>query len=121
MQFCDVLKMLRVEHSMTQEQLAAHLNITRSTIAGYETKRKEPDFDRLTQIAHIFGVSTDFLLGIDENLKDSNHKTFICFRNRGQKETITPVPDEYVDRLHNLLRAGLPELFATQMKNRPSR
>ncbi len=61
------LKELRKEHNMTQEQLAKKINKTRSTIAGYETERKEPDFDTLVTLASIFNISTDYLLGLTDS------------------------------------------------------
>lgn len=62
MSFSKNLKALRKKYNVTQETLAKFLNVTRPTIAGYETKNKEPDFDRLILIADFFGVSTDYLL-----------------------------------------------------------
>lgn len=40
MKFSSTLKELREQNHVTQNQLASHLKLTRSTIAGYETKRK---------------------------------------------------------------------------------
>ena len=43
--------------------LASHLKrICHNTIAGYETKGKQPDYERLLQIADYFHVSVDYLL-----------------------------------------------------------
>lgn len=39
------------------------MEISRSTIAGYETERKEPDYETLKKIADFFNVSIDYLLG----------------------------------------------------------
>lgn len=62
MNFANNLKQLRQGHHMTQEALARYLNVTRPTIAGYETKNKQPDYDKLQKIAEIFEVSIDYLL-----------------------------------------------------------
>jgi transcriptional regulator with XRE-family HTH domain len=62
MTFAQTLKYLREIHHVTQEDLAACLKVTRSTIAGYETKGKQPDFDKLLKIASFFEVSLDYLL-----------------------------------------------------------
>lgn len=62
MKFASTLKSLREEKDITQEKLAAHLGITRSAVAGYETKGKQPDYDRLLQIAEYFQVPVDYLL-----------------------------------------------------------
>jgi len=66
MSFAQNLKYLRDINGITQDQLAAHLKVTRSTIAGYETKGKQPDYDKLCKIAAFFKVSVDFLIkGVD--------------------------------------------------------
>lgn len=62
MRFAVMLKKLREEKPITQEALAYELGVTRSTIAGYETKGKQPDYERLLQIAGYFHVSVDYLL-----------------------------------------------------------
>lgn len=74
MNFANNLKQLRQGHHMTQEALAQYLNVTRPTIAGYETKNKQPDYDKLQKIAEIFEVSIDYLLTGNETsiLLESN-------------------------------------------------
>ena len=62
MRFAAMLKKLREEKAITQEALAKELGVTPSTIAGYETKGKQPDYERLLQIAGFFHVSVDYLL-----------------------------------------------------------
>jgi transcriptional regulator with XRE-family HTH domain len=61
--FADRLKQLRREFNMTQDELAKKINKNRSTVAGYETEGKEPDYDTLLKLSQIFNVSTDYLLG----------------------------------------------------------
>jgi transcriptional regulator with XRE-family HTH domain len=63
MSFAKKLKALRSENKVTQRQLAELLGIGRPTIAGYETKGKQPDFDKVIEIADYFNVSIDYLLG----------------------------------------------------------
>lgn len=71
MRFAAMLKKLREEKPITQEALAQELGVTRSTIAGYETKGKQPDYERLLQIAGYFHVSVDYLLTGSEFNTDS--------------------------------------------------
>lgn len=61
--FGERVKLLRRELNLTQEGLAKKLNSSRSTIAGYETEGKQPDYDTLKFIANFFNVSIDYLLG----------------------------------------------------------
>ena len=65
--FCNRLRALRGYHNLTQRHIAQSLIIDRSTYAYYETGKTHPDFETLTRIARMFGVSTDYLLGLDES------------------------------------------------------
>lgn len=62
MSFDQKLKELRLENEMTQKYVAARLNVARSTIAGYETKNRQPSHEKLTALANLFHVSVDYLL-----------------------------------------------------------
>ena len=62
MNFANTLKNLREANNVTQEQLAEYLKVTRPTIAGYETKSRQPDYERLQKIADYFQVSIDYLI-----------------------------------------------------------
>ena len=65
MRFCDRLREQRKRMDMTQEQVAKSLNIVRSTYAYYETGKTCPDFATVVRIAHLFNVTTDYLLDAD--------------------------------------------------------
>lgn len=62
MNFANNLKNLREAKNITQEQLADYLQVSRPTIAGYETKSRQPDFEKLEKISDFFQVSIDYLL-----------------------------------------------------------
>ena len=62
MDFASRLKELRESRNITQEQLAGLLKVSRPTVAGYETKQRQPDYDKLIMLSEIFHVSIDYLL-----------------------------------------------------------
>jgi len=62
MNFGNNLKNLRKRKNVTQKQLATYLCLSRSTIAGYETKSHQPDFLTLEKLAIYFEVSIDYLI-----------------------------------------------------------
>ena len=66
----------RNKKGLSQAQLAEMLNKKRSTISGYETGGKEPDFDTLCEFAEFFGVSTDYLLGLSNNIGNRDDALF---------------------------------------------
>ena len=56
------IKQLRIEHNMTQEQLAKALNTTKSTISKYELDKRQPRYETVEQMAAIFRTSTGRIL-----------------------------------------------------------
>ena len=59
------LKMLRNTKKITQVELANSLGLTKSIISAYENGSRYPSFSILIKIAVYFGVTTDFMLGVD--------------------------------------------------------
>ena len=66
MNFSNNLRILRKEKNVTQRQLATYLCLSRSTIAGYETKAHQPDFVTLEKLATYFEVTIDYLITGEE-------------------------------------------------------
>lgn len=66
--FGERIAELRKNSGMTQEELAEALNISRSTLAGYEAENKHPPYRTLVKIAKYFGVSIYYLMGITDRL-----------------------------------------------------
>jgi len=64
-QFGSTLRHLRKEKGLTQEQLAAQLNVTFQTISNWERDESWPDLSMLPVLAGFFGVTTDALLAVD--------------------------------------------------------
>jgi transcriptional regulator with XRE-family HTH domain len=61
--FCKRIKELRIESGLTQKELAKKLNTTNSAVCDWEKGRTQPDLQMLKNIATLFDVSTDYLLG----------------------------------------------------------
>ena len=63
------LRDLRAARGMTQDQVAAQLNVTRQAVSSYESGRTRPDIDTLLRLAEIYQVSLDQILyGQDQAL-----------------------------------------------------
>ena len=58
---------LRRLKSMSQQDLAARLSVGQTTISAWERGTREPDYQSLSALADIFGVSTDYILGREES------------------------------------------------------
>ena len=61
--FGQRLRALRQSHGYGQRQLAEKLNVAQTTIANYEANSRFPGPDTLRQLADVFLVSIDFLMG----------------------------------------------------------
>ena len=59
------LKNLRQQHHLTQTQVANRLNLSKTSISGYENNVKTPSQDVLIKLAGLYRGSTDYLLGLD--------------------------------------------------------
>ena len=58
------LYQLRKDYEMTQQELADQLGLTKYTISSYETDKSDPSDEIKIQLAQIFNVSVDYLLGL---------------------------------------------------------
>ena len=61
--FQENLRTLRRNKGITQEELAARLNVVRQTISKWEKGQSVPDAEMLTRLAEIFEVPVSQLLG----------------------------------------------------------
>lgn len=65
--FCERVKELRIENNLTQKQLAEKLQTTNSSVCDWEKGRNQPDLKTLANMAQLFQVSVDYLLGLKED------------------------------------------------------
>ncbi len=64
--FCDKLKELRKEKHLTTKELAQILQVRDSTISRWENGKMSPSIDMLYKIAVFFGVTSDYLIGLED-------------------------------------------------------
>ena len=59
------LKELRKQQGLTQVQVAERLGLSKAVISSYEVASRHPSYDILIKMAALYGVTTDYLLGLD--------------------------------------------------------
>lgn len=57
------IKELRTSHGLSQVELGNELSVTKQTVSNWENNNIQPSVEMLVKIADYFSVSTDFLLG----------------------------------------------------------
>lgn len=64
--FGEKIRNLREDKDLNQTQLGHALNMTQRKISHIECNQCEPSIDDIVAFCKFFGVSADYLLGIDE-------------------------------------------------------
>lgn len=75
MEIYEMLRGLREDHDLTQQQLADHLQIGRTMYRRYETGETEIPVRHLKKLCIFYGISSDFLLGLPKGLPYGLSKT----------------------------------------------
>ncbi len=65
---------LRKQHGLSQEELADQLGVSRQAISKWERGEASPDTDNLIELARIYGISLDELLGLKKDDEDNEEK-----------------------------------------------
>ena len=64
--FAERLKELRTEKKLSQRALAAQTKISASAIKQRENESRVPNAEAIVTLAKYFGVSSDYLLGLED-------------------------------------------------------
>ena len=64
--FAERLRELRIEHNLSMKQLAKKIDTTDAAISNWENEINEPKITYLKAIAEYFGVTADYLLGLED-------------------------------------------------------
>ncbi len=86
----DRIKELREKSGMTQSQLAKRLCVSRNTVNSWEMSISAPSCIYLVELSRIFGVSTDYLLSLDDNIKVD-----ITSLNKQEQEMVVRLVDYF--------------------------
>ena len=91
------LKQLRIGAQMSQQELAKRMGVAQNTVSNWENGKRRIDQQALLDLAQMFGVSVEYLLGAtDQQQKEA--QLLAVFR------TLTP---EQQDRLLNFFNDAL--------------
>ncbi len=59
------IRALRTTRGWTQAELARRMNVTRNGVNSWEQGLSTPSLATLVELARVFSVSTDYLLGLE--------------------------------------------------------
>jgi transposase-like protein len=72
--YMRIIRELREMHNMTQNQVAVYLGTSQTMYARYENGLSKMPIRHLLMLAKLYGVSTDYILGIEEYELDNGNE-----------------------------------------------
>lgn len=95
MTFAEKLKNIRKQASMSQEQLAEKLGVSRQAVTKWETDAGIPDIENIMAISALFDISVDEPKRYD--MKFGGAKQFVLSGYEGEKIRVR-LPRQYLEK-----------------------
>lgn len=92
------IKQLREENSITQEELAKKLDLSKGIISLYENETRKPSLEVLIKLSEIFNCSIDYLLGKSDirNINKDVLDTALIGMSRSEYEKLSEEQKEKI-------------------------
>ena len=106
------IKDIRTRKGLTQAEVASALGVSSVVYSRYETGSRQPSIDILIQLADIFGVTVDYLLGrqdIEDSIKDLLQGT--------EAQIAKVISDDPIIFFEPLCRAGVDVYFVIHVNH----
>lgn len=128
--FSKRVKKLRKKHNITQRELAKKLDITSSAVGTYEQEKQLPRVSKVSELATLFNVSVDYLLGhtdIPESVNSiikaisKNNKLYMLWQRIITKDkykelllTLAEIDEKHIPQITEIIKT-----FRTNDKHQP--
>lgn len=111
--FSTRIKELREKKELSMDQLAKQLNVTKSRVNMWENNGTVPRMDVLINLAKYFKVTTDYLLGKDDesNVSVENSRLSSLQRNLGKLNAAD------LEKAEGMLKAVFFDIFNNEEDN----
>lgn len=77
------MKELRKERNLTQEDISKVSGVAKQTISNWENNITQPPIETITKLAKYFSVTTDYLLGLNQDDLDKIERLKIACQEAG--------------------------------------
>lgn len=100
---------LRTSKGVTQEDVAQSLSVSNKTISKWENGASTPDLPMVVELAKYYGVTTDTLLGLSDNKKQSTTEEIrSLFEGLDRRESVL--------KAFETVKAFIPAMYGTVSK-----
>ncbi|SKA89515.1 Helix-turn-helix [Clostridium sp. USBA 49] len=79
---------LRIKNEMKQKELADKVGITEATLSRYENGLRSPKGEIVSKLAEALGVSSDYLLGLTDEVKE---------QSKNEIKNLDIIPEQFTD------------------------
>ena len=69
MEVYEIIKQLRIDNDLTQENVAEYLGMKQQQYSNYERGLRALPIDNLKALCKFYGVSADYILGLPKNME----------------------------------------------------
>lgn len=115
MELGEIIKNLRKEQNITQDELAKALNVSSQSISKWETNNCYPDITFIPDIAKFFKVSIDTLFSNEHTMPDDLYKIACC-----SDDSNLELWEKYYFNYPNDYRVQKKYMSALCLKNNPN-
>lgn len=81
--FGDRLRELRKNNNLTQDDIAKMFNVTNNAVYSWEVGKSQPSMEIIVALAKYFNVTTDYLLGLNQDDLDKIERLKIACQEAG--------------------------------------
>ncbi|MBS7021147.1 MAG: helix-turn-helix transcriptional regulator [Firmicutes bacterium] len=74
------MRKLRKDNKISQEEIGIICDVGKTTVSAWENNINQPPIETITKLAYYFGVTTDYLLGFNQEDKDNIERLNIALR-----------------------------------------
>ena len=116
MNLAEKIVFLRKKNSLSQEELAEKLDVTRQSVSKWESGQSVPDLNKIIQIGELFGISLDLLLKDDTGEWDIFFSSGSSFSQSGNTAE-NDFPDEENKKIKRLDLKSTDDFLEKSKKN----
>lgn len=98
----NAIRTARAAAGYTQAQAAAILNMSQTGVAAWETGRATPPAATLAELAKLYGVSADYLLGLSDYYSDTHKEVIKTLFGDDQAPAFAEEITQLIERLSAL-------------------
>jgi len=107
MNFGERLKASREKAGLLQKDAAASVNVTSSQLSRYEKNKSDPSPQVLKALAALYGVSTDYLLGLEARYRKPNGTSVVNENIAQYWDNFNELTEEHKKLVHQITVALL--------------